>query len=972
MPQESISGNIRGFDGAGLEGVVVQLISQDSGETIETIHSIANGYWEFIRPATGKYNVLFSGRNTTDDDDIYGIEIVDMSEFESSEQFLNDTPPSGAFGDGSTPIAHVTNRLEAAAIIQWTYTPDATNKHQGFVVRYEHGPSSGQTITSTSPSLKIDSDARDFAIQIPADDYITIRVYAYFNGVSGANEDVGYQHANWIDSQATALATLSGWDSNVASLSKNNAILHSDGYLVLGTGNDVIRLDATHATYREWIGHATDPTLAPYAVEKDGTLHATGAIIDGEITATSGKITGSLYVGDPTPNRILIDGSAKTIGSESFVSGASGWIINGDGDAEFNSIVARGNIATQTLLFQETTVTRGSSLITKSGGELFEGMTATGTTFTIKITTPPSGGAPLSSGDICIIDNGINQTWFSVGAPTDNTTHFSYTVTYQSGSTTASYGIGTAVADYGISGDGGIIITADRSNAPYFDVFTHAGSPWTTTTTQLRAGKLDGITDADFGGALSGYGLYSDNIYLKGNITLASGTFKTNVSGQRIEIDGGANTLTFYDGSGSPVLIIDDDSTYGTVRVIGAATRGRGISVELIDTQSGDVATGIDVDILRDTGDGGHSSYGIKSDVENDSSPTDGANVFGMYSVAVHNGTGAVFGVLGNSSSNAGVAYGVYGTATTTSGTAWAGYFAAGDVYIADNLGIGTESPLYTLHINNDSGNGNLMVEGTTTAAYLWSESAESQTAGGLWRAMLTGGDLQFNFNTAGGLDFTTRTEVLSLNANGNVGINESNPDASLEIAGTTPVIHLDSSANAFIDMDRGSSGAAARIRYQTAGVDDFEAGVKGGVPGYHITDGSVNELVTVLVDGKVGFSTITPRGTADINGDFLYADEAKVTISGDAITVTQNFHSIETEGAVSADLLDTINGGKGGMILALKAFDSGNTVTVKDGIGNLRMAGDFALTHQDDTLLFMYSSALSAWLELSRSGNTV
>lgn len=52
------------------------------------------------------------------------------------------------------------------------------------------------------------------------------------------------------------------------------------GDLVIGSGNDVIIADPDHASYRFWIGHATDPTLADFAVEKTGILHAAGVIID--------------------------------------------------------------------------------------------------------------------------------------------------------------------------------------------------------------------------------------------------------------------------------------------------------------------------------------------------------------------------------------------------------------------------------------------------------------------------------------------------------------------------------------------------------------------------------------------------------------------------------------------------------------------------------------------------------------------
>jgi len=42
-------------------------------------------------------------------------------------------------------------------------------------------------------------------------------------------------------------------------------------------------------------------------------------------------------------------------------------------------------------------------------------------------------------------------------------------------------------------------------------------------------GKLTGITDATFG-TLNGYGLYSDNVYLRGNISASSGYFSGTVS----------------------------------------------------------------------------------------------------------------------------------------------------------------------------------------------------------------------------------------------------------------------------------------------------------------------------------------------------------------------------------------------------------------------------------------------------------
>ena len=89
---------------------------------------------------------------------------------------------------------------------------------------------------------------------------------------------------------ATAGA-IGGWTVGASSLTGGNATLHSSGYLLLGTTNDIARLDAADATYRLWIGNATAAS-APFRVSKGGALTATSATITGTITATAGDIGG--------------------------------------------------------------------------------------------------------------------------------------------------------------------------------------------------------------------------------------------------------------------------------------------------------------------------------------------------------------------------------------------------------------------------------------------------------------------------------------------------------------------------------------------------------------------------------------------------------------------------------------------------------------------------------------------------------
>jgi hypothetical protein len=66
-----------------------------------------------------------------------------------------------------------------------------------------------------------------------------------------------------------------------------------------------------------------------------------------------------------------------------------------------------------------------------------------------------------------------------------------------------------------------IYITASDSCNPYIDMLSGVDTGSFTGKQKLRIGNLAGISDAAFGGALSGYGLYSNNVYLNGQIVIA-------------------------------------------------------------------------------------------------------------------------------------------------------------------------------------------------------------------------------------------------------------------------------------------------------------------------------------------------------------------------------------------------------------------------------------------------------------------
>lgn len=122
---------------------------------------------------------------------------------------------------------------------------------------------------------------------------------------------------------------------------------------------------------------------------------------------------------------------------------------------------------------------------------------------------------------------------------------------------------------------------------------------------------------------------------------------------------------------------------------------------------------------------------------------------------------------------------------------------------------------------------------------------------------------------------------------------------------------------------------------------------------------------ITATLAGNVSGTTVTATGAVTA-GRFVMTAGATLTIAAGVVNATNGYHAIDTEAAAATDDLDTINGGAAGFMLILRTANAARDVVCKDGTGNLRLAGDFTLSHTDDRLVLLHDG--SAWMELSRA----
>lgn len=168
-------------------------------------------------------------------------------------------------------------------------------------------------------------------------------------------------------------------------------------------------------------------------------------------------------------------------------------------------------------------------------------------------------------------------------------------------------------------------------------------------------------------------------------------------------------------------------------------------------------------------------------------------------------------------------------------------------------------------------------------------------------------------------------------------------------------------------------------MAYPTS-IDSFTANTD-GVDDVIAAD--VNELQTAIaaVEAELGTdpagsaATVKARLAHSISdaGMLEFDDATTLTIASGVVTVTQNYHRLDTESSAASDNLDTISGGVAGMLCFFKSVDSARDVIIRHAVDNIQCAGgaNITLGESYEVAIAIYDGGSSKWLIWKGAGGS-
>ena len=316
----------------------------------------------------------------------------------------------------------------------------------------------------------------------------------------------------------------------------------------LTTDNNTVGIYANDAkkyndeSIRFWAGQKGDNYN--FVVTDKGSLYANNATISGSINASDGHIENMFLVGGNDNGIILYgdkNGINSYIGSTQYASGTLGygWKLSQDGTAEFSNIYARGKIQSSVFEYKKISSIGGSLYVAptiyfdynsdpiyKQDGKwraLFKISWKQGDNINGRSWEP--GDLVKISGTLIKEQNKIELDnidgyidYFKKNGENYLGIIFNYEI--ENGISNYIFIPGTMIILHGSNNKRyGLYLTAADKDGPYIDVYQDDDD--NVTKPAVRIGNLQGIVDSNFPtNSLQGYGLYSSNAYLRGQLML--------------------------------------------------------------------------------------------------------------------------------------------------------------------------------------------------------------------------------------------------------------------------------------------------------------------------------------------------------------------------------------------------------------------------------------------------------------------
>jgi len=204
------------------------------------------------------------------------------------------------------------------------------------------------------------------------------------------------------------------------------------------------------------------------------------------------------------------------------------------------------------------------------------------------------------------------------------------------------------------------------------------------------------------------------------------------------------------------------------------------------------------------------------------------------------------------------------------------------------------------------------------------------------------------------------------------IGFSTASPAATLEVGDATRT-HSDGNNDLLVADDLEVVGTAFASNFNGASLNlSGTASANKVIASSNINGASlnINNNVVVSSTGNVAIGKTSTSAKLEVNGALALSPSNVVSLgAGDTLTVTNSIMKVQGSGTpVILNSDPQIAPGVNGQIVVIKGDHATRTVEFQDGLG-LALNGDFTLG-LNDTLVLIYDSASSLWIEITRSDN--